>query len=89
MVKSLQHKLEQAVTRISELTDVLAHLDPQYTTEAYYEASAKQAMAPVLAAAANASSYGGGGGGAATSTKTGAGKSDNLKNSQATESRRF
>ena len=36
-VKNLQEKLDQAVTKISELTDVLKHLDKEYTPERYYE----------------------------------------------------
>ena len=51
MVKSLQHKLDEAVSKISELTDVLSHLNPEYTTEAYWEKSAQQAMEPMLAKA--------------------------------------
>jgi hypothetical protein len=50
-VKSLQAKLDDAVSRVSELTEVLGYLGPEYTTEYYYEESAKRAMEPLLAAA--------------------------------------
>ena len=53
MVKSLQAKLDDAVNKISELTDVLTHLNPEYDADRYYEDSAKQAMQPVLAAQSN------------------------------------
>jgi len=51
MIGSLQKKLEESVSKVSELTDVLTHLGQEYTTEVYYEESAKRAMEPVLAAA--------------------------------------
>lgn len=57
MVVSLQSKLNEAVSKIVELTKVLTHLNTEYTAEAYYEESAKRAMEPVLAAAQ--SNYGG------------------------------
>lgn len=66
-VKNLQEKLDQAVTKISELTDVLKHLDKDYTVEKYYEDLALQKSAaenkgrPLGAAAAASQSYGVGG----------------------------
>lgn len=40
MVKNLQAKLDDAKNRISELTDVLTHLNSEKTIELYYEESA-------------------------------------------------
>mmetsp|Transcript_2134 Transcript_2134/g.2986 ORF Transcript_2134/g.2986 Transcript_2134/m.2986 type:complete len:95 (+) Transcript_2134:979-1263(+) len=93
MVKSLQAKLDDAVSKISELTDVLAYLSPEYTTEAYYEESAAQAMAPLLSAGNNQYTGGSTVGGAAGKNadlgyqKTAMGKSDFLTNSQVTQRR--
>ena len=36
-VHILQQKLDDAVTKISELTDVLGYMGKEYDTEAYYE----------------------------------------------------
>ncbi len=44
LVKFLQNKLDDAVSKVVELTDVLEHLGQEYTTEFYYEESAKRAM---------------------------------------------
>lgn len=49
MVKNLQAKLDDAKNRISELTDVLTHLNSEKTIELYYEESAQAAMNAVLA----------------------------------------
>ena len=40
-VRNLQTKLDDAVSKISELTSVLDHLNKDYNTERYYEESAK------------------------------------------------
>ena len=77
------------MSKVSELTDVLTHLGAEYTTEVYYEESAKRAMEPVLAAAQ--AGYGGGNASVAYS-KTGGPKSDNFTQSQitgGTRSKRF
>ena len=59
LVKSLKTKLSKAVNKI----DVLKNLDPEYTTERYYDESAKLAMmlsnSNAGGAAAAGSSYGG------------------------------
>ena len=90
MIGSLQKKLEESVSKVSELTDVLTHLGQEYTTEVYYEESAKRAMEPVLAAAQ--AGYGGGGNASVAYSKTGGPKSDNFTQSQitgGTRSKRF
>ena len=44
MVKMLQSKLDIAVSKISELTDVLKHLNTEeFTADRYYEESAQMA----------------------------------------------
>ena len=66
MVKNLQSMLDEAKSRMVELTQVLTHLKDEYDPEAYYEKAAEKAMEPMLghsSAAAAASNYGGGGGG--------------------------
>ena len=84
-VKNLQEKLDQAVTKISELTDVLKHLDKDYTVEKYYEDLALQKSAaenkgrPLGAAAAASQSYGVGG----ASSNPGARKQNALNESTA------
>lgn len=62
-VNSLQRKLQEAVSKISELTDVLDHLkaesvknNNEFTTERYYEESAKLSMMPASSAGAGQSS---------------------------------
>ncbi len=49
LVKFLQNKLDDSVSKVVELTDVLDHLSPEYTTELYYEESAKRVKDPNLA----------------------------------------
>ena len=44
MVKNLQGMLDEAVSKISELTEVLKNLNPDYDPELYYEEAAKRAM---------------------------------------------
>ena len=65
MVKNLQSMLDEAKSRMVELTQVLTHLKDEYDPEAYYEKAAEKAMEPMLghsSAAAAASNYGGAGG---------------------------
>ena len=67
-VRNLQSKLDEAVSRISELTDVLNHLGKDYNAERYYEESAKEAADAAAkgrtlggpAGIGGAQSYGGG-----------------------------
>ena len=85
MVKVLQSKLDEAVSKISELTDVLSNLNQaEFYPERYYDESAQRATDEInrRTAQANAaqSSYGGGG----ASTYKGAGRSDNVTQSQIT-----
>lgn len=91
-VKNLQEKLDQAVTKISELTDVLKHLDKDFTTEKYYDESAKVTAdaqnkgRPLGAAAAGqgSQSYGG----SVSQVGRGGPRSDMPTNSQVTNSMR-
>ena len=88
----LQQKLDEAVSRISELTDVLVHLNKDYNTERYYEESAKGAAN----AAAKGRTVGGAAGvggaqshvGAASNVGGGRGRTEMLSNSQVTGSMR-
>ena len=87
LVKALQSKLEEAVSKIGELSAVLGNLAGEYTVERYYEEFAVKAMAPVLAASNNA--YGGGSLSMGQS-KAGVAKSDyNLTSSHMTNTRRL
>lgn len=64
-VRVLQLKLDEAVSKIYELTDVLGHLNKEFDTERYYEETAKEAAdaaakgRTMAGTAAGAASYGG------------------------------
>ena len=92
MGKSLQTKLDDAVSKISELTDVLESLKPELTTEYAYEQYAVQTMAPEQAAMQK-NQFAGGNQETRNADlafqKTGAAKSDYLTSSQVTHSRRM
>ena len=69
----LQDKLDDAVTKISELTDVLTHLNQaEYNPERYYEESAQRAAELINKRSNNAAASQNAHGGAQSTYKGGA-----------------